>query len=301
MPTRISVKSGTTSAGQTSPPGASAIRRWARTRDAVAGGAIPAQTHEVAQRPGGRAVEHHPGIVERRIGFARWIDAPRIVGQMLGGIPASPRQVDAAAECQAFVDHDHLLVMAAADRQDVVEAKLDLLRRIPEAGVVGHQIALEDVEQRVIPEQQANLELGTTFDQRGEEWAELFRQAVGRAAGPVERRFAVQVPADDVDGVLGGEHRGARGGKIGCCVDQRGNPPRRLGAPDIAPRLQERFRRRRWATESKSIGEHGRPVPLVSQAQRITSGNDPRSNSASPPGEGLLPSAFGIIPEVPRR
>src|SRR3546814_11885306 len=85
--------------------------------------------------------------MEGTIALAPRIAAPRIVERVLGGIPPSDRQVEAAGEGHGVVDHHQLLVMAGADRQHVVEADRYLGRCRPVELERRQRLALEGGEQ----------------------------------------------------------------------------------------------------------------------------------------------------------
>ena len=55
----------------------------------------------------------------------------RIIEMMPRRIPAPDREVDAAREREGIIDDDDFLVMRRAPRQDIVEAKSNLIRRLP--------------------------------------------------------------------------------------------------------------------------------------------------------------------------
>src|SRR3546814_9245824 len=89
----------------------------------LAGSGLPAPAHQLAQRQRSLAVDHQLHVMEGTIALAPRIAAPRIVERVLGGIPPSDRQVEAAGEGHGVVDHHQLLVMAGADRQHVVRSE----------------------------------------------------------------------------------------------------------------------------------------------------------------------------------
>jgi len=75
------------------------------------------------------AVDHHLHVVERPIGNTVGVNAAGVLQLVLACIPTPSGQIQTADECQSIVDNNNFLVMRAPDRQLVVEAKLDAMRR----------------------------------------------------------------------------------------------------------------------------------------------------------------------------
>src|SRR3546814_8705989 len=62
-------------------------------------------------------LQHGRGIVPGAVGRAVGLQPKRLFVSVVTGIPAVDRHVDTAAESQAIVDHDYLLVMRAGRRK----------------------------------------------------------------------------------------------------------------------------------------------------------------------------------------
>src|SRR5690606_28010015 len=70
-----------------------------------------------------RAVHHHGDVVPGRIGAAARQAASRVLVEVLRGVPARRRHIDAATYRHLIVEYEQLLVMAAARRMGTVEAE----------------------------------------------------------------------------------------------------------------------------------------------------------------------------------
>src|SRR4030095_12846517 len=87
----------------------------------TSGGVLPAFTR---QCPKGRrclTIHHHHGVVKRWIRVTR-LGSPRIFGAMLARVPTSRGKIDTAAERDAIVDDNDLLVVTCGHRMGVVVA-----------------------------------------------------------------------------------------------------------------------------------------------------------------------------------
>ena len=117
--------------------------------------------------PGARrlAIDHHLDVVERPVGMAGGIDALAILGRMGGRVPAPDREIEPAREGQRIVDHHDLLVLRAAEGNGVVDAQRHALGRPPAQRQARQQLALAGIEQRVVPQQQVDVQVGPALDQ----------------------------------------------------------------------------------------------------------------------------------------
>jgi hypothetical protein len=134
-------------------------------------------------------------------------------------VPTPDREVDAATKCQAVVYHHQLLVVRRAHLMAPIERKRQpWVCHGPE--LVGrHELALERVDDREVPAQDVDSQLGTLLKHVVEE--------VEQGLGKLSRFFGhqhgacVHVPTDDVHRVLGGKNRRAQRSEIGSSVDQQ--------------------------------------------------------------------------------
>ena len=101
----------------------------------------------------------------RHVRLARRIAAPRLGGVVGRDVPAAHGQVDAAAVRDVVIDDDELLVMRRADRQVAVEQDLDALRYARAEDQARKELAVHRVEDRVIPQQNLDLELRAALQQ----------------------------------------------------------------------------------------------------------------------------------------
>ena len=104
----------------------------------------------------------------------------------------------------------------------------------------GKQLALAGIEQRIVPQQEMDVQVGARPHQVAQEVGEIAGKAVGRlAVGADELGAAVDVPADDDDAALGLQAGAAHRLEEGGSVDQDGGPGGPLDPPDIVVRPQE--------------------------------------------------------------
>ena len=195
MPICTSVKSGVTLSGQTSTArgGGSTSLFFARHQRERASS---------ASALGGGAVHQSLHVVIRRVGLSSRINAVRIFERVRGRIPAPDGQIESAGIGDRVVDHDDLLMLRTAERRFAVETELHLIRRIPVERKLRKHFALERIEHREIPQQQPHRQSGPPLHERREKVAKRNRKSViGLAALADKARAAVDVPAEDEDGV----------------------------------------------------------------------------------------------------
>ena len=114
-----------------------AVRRAARNkRRRFAGGSIAcpspcASAHAPDRRARGLHRLQPPSSDRETADRASLDDALCVLGRVITGVPAPAGQIDAAAEGDAIVDHDDLLVMRAADRMRIVVAEVHAMMRLP--------------------------------------------------------------------------------------------------------------------------------------------------------------------------
>src|ERR1044071_8553952 len=84
------------------------------------------------------------------------------------------------------------------------------------------QLALNRVQQRVVPQQDPDLELPLAAQQEFEQLAELARRAVAAVALADQAGLAIELPAQDEDRAFGLEQRGAQRAEIVGRIDERG-------------------------------------------------------------------------------
>ena len=102
-------------------------RRWLDTPAARTPPALPSQFPEAGRRV---ALYHHHHVVKRRVRLSFRVDAARIAGFVLAGIPAPTAQIDAAGESDPIVDHYHLLMMRCTFWMHAIETKMKSRRRL---------------------------------------------------------------------------------------------------------------------------------------------------------------------------
>jgi hypothetical protein len=92
----------------------------------LAGGLAPALGEQLGQGHGHRTVDQGGHLVAGRVVVAGRQAPAGVVVEVSGGVPAVDADVAAADQGHRTVDHHHLLVMAGAGGQGVVQPVLDL-------------------------------------------------------------------------------------------------------------------------------------------------------------------------------
>ena len=92
---------------------------------------LPALPNQLGQKSGSLAVNAHVNVMKGAIGLVVRVMSVGMRGTVLWRVPAPDRQIEPAAEGDRVVDDNQFLVVARAERQDVVQADLDLWRRRP--------------------------------------------------------------------------------------------------------------------------------------------------------------------------
>jgi hypothetical protein len=202
--------------------------RWA---DHLARRVAPALPRQLAQRRGGRPVDHHHHLVTRVVTLLPRHDPPLVLLQVRGGVPAIHRDVAAAAEGDLVVDHQHFLVVAGAEGDGIVQPELHAGVAEPAAGPVGEEFLAGADRQRRVPDQHADIEVGSLARQLDEDMADFVRIVGAVEAVREQPRARVEAPAQQVDRPLGPDHRLEGGGEIGLGVDQEGRTRRPFPAP----------------------------------------------------------------------
>src|SRR5262249_45148946 len=155
------------------------------------------------------------------IGNAGRIDADRIRERMGRAVPATHGEIEPAGKSDAVIDHDDLLVTGRAGGHAVVEAELDLRRRPPLQREGRQGLALEGIDQGIVPQKQLDGEMRLPPYERTKKLAKSVRQVVaGFAVFSHEARAAVDVPANNVDRPVGVAHGASQCGEILGRVDE---------------------------------------------------------------------------------
>ena len=190
--------------------------------DRFAAGVLPALTRSFAERGRSLALDHHLHVVHGQVRLVVRIAAARFRGVVGRDVPAAHGQVDSAAVRDVVIDDHEFLVMRRADRQVTVEQNLDPLRFAMAEDEARKELAVHRVEDRVVPQQNLDLELRAALQQPFEQLADLDRRAVGGPRVAFQPRAAVQLPAQNEDRALRGEQGRAEGLEIVCRVDENG-------------------------------------------------------------------------------
>ena len=132
-------------------------------------------------------------IVRGRIGmvFAR---TPNIVSAVLGRVPAPSREVHSSRKGQTVINHHNLLVVARAGRMRAVEFQVNawMVKGI----LAQHQLRIAHIreEDRKLPAQYVNVEVGIPGGYRGQKIPQRRRRMSPIPTGS-QPRPAVQIPA----------------------------------------------------------------------------------------------------------
>ena len=105
----------------------------------------------------------------------------RIVGLVLGRIPAAVGQVEPAHKRQCVVDDHDFLVMRTADGMRAVELEMDAAVRAPTELVARQDLAVRRIQHGEVPVQDVDAQLARSLGQRIQEIAERLWQAHKRA------------------------------------------------------------------------------------------------------------------------
>jgi hypothetical protein len=155
---------------------------------------------------------------------------------MLGRVPAVAGHVDAAAEGQAIVDHDDLVMVRGAQRRGAVEPRVDARMGHPAHQREDRRAAEQRLQRPDVPAQQEDFQLGIALHQPQHELAQRARLAREALVG--ERDAGVEVPADQHDALPRLQHRLAAGLEIGARVDDQPGACRRLPPPEQVWRVR---------------------------------------------------------------
>ena len=167
------------------------------------------------------------------------VDATRVVVRVVARVEAAAREIVAADESHGVVDDDDFLMVRAADRMLVVEAKRQPTMRAAVELVDRQPLALHRVEHREVPRQHVTAQCRGSRDEGIEEIAQLLGQPVARAVG-YEAHAAVDVPAEDENRPAGPRKRRTHGAEVLDAIDQKRHALRTLDTPAVAPRRQQR-------------------------------------------------------------
>ncbi|XQU70726.1 hypothetical protein OJJOAM_003515 [Cupriavidus sp. H18C1] len=125
----------------------------------------------------------------------------------------------------------HRMAGVEPERQPAMGLPVELDRRQP--------LALHRVDHREIPAQHVDAQPAAAPHQRIEEIAQPARKAVVGAAGH-QLEAAVDIPAEDEDGVFRLDQRRAQRAEVLLAIDQHGEARCAFDAPAIAAGLQQR-------------------------------------------------------------
>lgn len=226
------------------------------------GAALPPLPRQVADGAGGRAGDEAGHVVPGPGEPVRGGTAAQLVPvEVLGGVPAVGRDVDAAGEGQAVVDDHDLLVVRAADRVVGVHGHPQPVGSPPVEQHDRRQPAAERADDAVVPDQDADLELRVGADGLLQHPAQLVRppSVLPPSAGParVHPDPRVEVPADEQHPTLGAQHRAPQHGEVVGRVHEHRVPLGTLDPPARLPRDQQVLGGDRAGT---SVGHPAQPL-----------------------------------------
>ena len=281
-----------------------------RRLQGLACGRSPAVPGEFGKRRRRCSVDHHLHVVERPVAHAVGVDAIRVIDGMLRRVPPADRQVQTAAEGHGVVDDNEFLMMAGAQRQLVVEADGDLFRRGPVQGDRRKSLALQCVDDGIVPQQKMNAQLRALRDQFGEEGAEQVGPPVVGLAGKADQSCsAVDVPADDNNRSPSPRQRLPQGAIIGCRIDQDCGPFGLLQPPARYAGLEDwqcHAARISWGWADKPLGHVGKSTlllaphcPALRQRDELVIARNRVEAAGLPVGLGLLDAVLRAGHEVP--
>ena len=168
--------------------------------------------------------------------------APRILGGVLGRIPAAHGEIDAADEGHRVVDHHDLLVLAAGDRVRVVVAQMHAPRRGPAEAVERREFPVGAEHHRVVPVEDMHVQRVAALHQPVQELTKQRRRPIRLHRIEVQARLAVEVPGEDGDRALGAQRRLVERLEVIGGVDQESDALGARHRPAVVARAQERRR-----------------------------------------------------------
>ena len=170
--------------------------------------------------------------MEGRVRYAAMVDAPRVLGVVLGCVPAPDGEVQTTREGDGIVHHDDLLVQGCTGRVVAVQAELDVPMCLPAELDAWQGLALERIHNIAVPGKDIHLQVAALTHQGIKERTEFVGIPARRPVGP-EPRATVDVPGHDEDrapGVLDGL---GKGGEVGRSVNEKGSARRMCAAPAV--------------------------------------------------------------------
>ena len=212
--------------------------RLAQPREGRPAERPPPIAHERAERGRRRPVHHRLHFVVRLVGLVAGIQAHGFLHAMLAGVPSMSGEIDPAAERELVVDHDHLLMVRAAQRVAGVEGEVQVPRHPPPEPQPGERIAFERVHGRIVPGQQIDLQ-----QRRPPGDVPQQRRKHGRTVGGCFSRQQIGighgVPAEDEHRVPRAEHGFAHQPEIIRRILDAVEPVRTIHAPAVHAGLRD--------------------------------------------------------------
>ena len=191
----------------------------------------------------GFAVHGDHGVVKRRVGLVAR-RASRIVGPVLGGVPALAGEIQPADEGKPIVDDDDLLMVRPGERVGVVEPEVDAPVRLPAEAVDRRQLAVGGVQHRIVPVEHVDVQALPAPDERIQEIAHPLGARI--AVVEAERGLTVEVPGEHDDRALGAFRRIDERLEVVFRVDQERDTMRAGDGAAVRADFEDRFAVPAW-------------------------------------------------------
>ena len=192
-----------------------------------AAGVFPPLDEQLGAGLGDRSLGHHRHVMAGRIALAPGQAAAGVEVEVVAGVPPVGAQVAAADEGQAAIDDQHLLMVAGAGRQAVVEPELD--RRaleIPLGPLAGKPLGHGD-DRRHVPGQDADIQRRIERRNPPEKLAQpvgVERIAAALAMVGLEPGQGIEHPGQQPDRLFRRPHGVLDGGEVVRPIHQKRHP-----------------------------------------------------------------------------
>ena len=168
------------------------------------------------------------------------VDTPDVVGPMLGCVPSSSGEIEAADEGDGVIDYDDFRMMRGANRVIAVHVKMEPWVSRPTGTEERQHFTIEGEDHREIPNQD-NQDMDVQIRPARSQIVEIgpqIRKTFSFAVSEPQVNTAVEIPTPDQNGFLREFESIRHGGKVSRTVDQEFDTRGVSDFPTIATCLQ---------------------------------------------------------------